>query len=446
MPNIDLKFYFAVFVRRLPYFLVIATLVLAVAITLAAILPPSYRSEASMLVEPQQIPGELAATTVAVDPYEQAQIIEQRIMTRDNLLDLADRIGLYADQPELPATAIIGDMRTRIEFIGFEPDVTVERGVPGATIIGVAFEAPTAAFAVDGANELVNLVLQENVRIRTDRAGDTSTFFQAEVDRLAGEVERQAARIAEMKTANVDALPDSLTARRAQQQVEQERLLALEREEAALRNQRATVVWVFERTGRSAAVALSPEEEELEALREPAAPAAGDLRAVEPADPAARDPDRGARRAWSTSSARRARCRRTPTATSAPTPSDLDVELAPIDARLDYIAQEKALIEQTLTDLDATIQATPNNEMVLGGLERELANLSGQYDAAVANLGQAAIGERIEVLSKGERFSLIEAADRADRARQPEPAADRRRRRGRRPRRSGSASSCCSRC
>ena len=92
----------------------------------------------------------------------------------------------------------------------------------------------------------------------------------------------------------------------------------------------------------------------------------------------------------------------------APTPSELDVELAPIDARLEFIAQEKALIEQTLAELDATIQATPNNEMVLGGLERELANLSGQYDAAVANLGQATIGERIEVLSKGERFSLIE--------------------------------------
>lgn len=408
MPNIDLKFYMAVFLRRLPYFLVIATLVLAVAITLAAILPPSYRSEASMLVEPQQIPGELAATTVAVDPYEQAQIIEQRIMTRDNLLDLADRIGLYADEPELPATAIVGDMRSRIEFIGFEPDVTVERGVPGATIIGVAFAAPTAAFAVDGANELVNLVLQENVRIRTDRAGDTSTFFQAEVDRLSGEVERQAARIAEMKTANVDALPDSLTARRAQQQVEQERLLALEREESALRNQRATVVWVFERTGRSATVALSPEEEELEALaselrqkRAIYAPSSPPIRLLETRIGALQDlvdEQRSARAA-------------PPDAEGnvVALPSDLDVELAPIDDRLAFIAQEKALIEAALTDLDATIQATPNNEMVLGGLERELANLSGQYDAAVANLGQAAIGERIEVLSKGERFSLIES-------------------------------------
>jgi hypothetical protein len=88
--------------------------------------------------------------------------------------------------------------------------------------------------------------------------------------------------------------------------------------------------------------------------------------------------------------------------------SGLDLELAPIDARLAFIAQDKALIEQTLADLDVSIQATPANEMTQAGLEREIANLNEQYNAAVASLGQAKVGERIEVLSKGERFSLIE--------------------------------------
>ncbi len=396
MPKIDLKFYLAVFLRRLPYFAVIAALVTAVAVTLAAILPPTYRSEASMLVEPEQIPGELAQATVEVDPYEQAQIIEQRIMTRANLLELAERIGLYADQPEMTPLAIAGDMAGRIEFIGFVPDVTREQNVPGATIIGVAFEAPTAEFAVQGANELVDLVLQENVRLRTDRAGGTSTFFQAEVDRLAQEIERQSARIAEMKTANVDALPDSLDARRAQQLVEQERLLALEREEAALRSQRATVVWVFERTGRTTTTALSPEEEELEALRSTLTQQRSVYAATSPqvrmletriAALEALVAEQRERRAVPGADGQAA----------APA-SELEVELAPIDSRLEYIAQDKAVIERTLAELDASIQATPGNEMALANLEREL-----------ANLGQAAMGERIEVLSKGERFSLIES-------------------------------------
>ena len=53
------------------------------------------------------------------------------MMTRANLFDLAQRIGLYADQPDLSVGEIIGDMRNRIEFIGFEPDPTDPAGHAG---------------------------------------------------------------------------------------------------------------------------------------------------------------------------------------------------------------------------------------------------------------------------------------------------------------------------
>ncbi len=406
MPNLDLKFYVAVFIRRLPYFLVIAAFLSAIGITVAYILPPVYKSSASMLVESQQIPGELAQSTVPVNPFEQAQIIEQRIMTRANLLQLAERIGLYANQPEMSAGEIVGDLRKRIQFLGFTPDQT--RREPGATIIGVAFEAPTPAFALKGANELVNLVLEENVRLRTDRAGDTLQFFEAEVARLAGEIERQSHRVSEFKTANVESLPDSLQARRAQQQREQERLLALEREESALRNQRATVVWVFERTGRAGNFAnLSPEEQDLENLKSQLiqqrtiyASSSPQIRMLETRIAALEGlvEEQRAQRAVSG-----------PNGAGGAAPSSaLDLELAPIDARLEYIAQDKAAIEAILAELEASIQVTPGNEMVLAGMERELNNIQQQYNNAVARLGQATVGERIEVMSKGERFSLIE--------------------------------------
>ena len=264
MANLDLKYYWAVFKRRLPYFLVIVTLLAASGITVASILPPVYQSSASLLAEPQQIPG---ADTATINPFEQIQIVEQRIMTRANLYDLAQRIGLYADQPDLSVGEIIGDMRDRIEFIGFEPDPTIRPGTPGAIIVGVTFSAPTPPVAAKGANELVSLILQENVRMRTDRASDTLDFFQGEVERLSAALAEQSKKIADFKTANVTALPDSMDARRAQQEREEQRLLDLQREESALKNQRATVVWVYERTGRAVNQALSPEEEELQNLQ-----------------------------------------------------------------------------------------------------------------------------------------------------------------------------------
>ena len=103
MGNLDLKFYLSIFLRRLPYFVVIAAFLSAVGIAVASILPPIYRSTASILVESQQIPGDLAQSTVPINPIEQIQIIEQRMMTRANLLTLASRFGIYADQPKIAA-------------------------------------------------------------------------------------------------------------------------------------------------------------------------------------------------------------------------------------------------------------------------------------------------------------------------------------------------------
>lgn len=408
MVNLDLKFYWAVFLRRLPYFLVIVAFLTALAVTVAMILPPVYTSGARMLVEPQQIPDKLAQTTVPVNPYEQAQIIEQRLMTRANLLALAERIGLYAGvEPAMTANAMVADIRDRVTFIGFTPDPTRAAELPGATIIGVSFEAPTAEFANKGANELVNLVLEENVRLRQGRASDTLTFFQAEVGRLADELKRQSNKIAEFKTENFEALPDSLEERRNRQILEQERLIALEREESDLRNQRATVVWVFERTGRSTAVGdLSPEEQQLDALRNELVQQRTIYAASSPRIRMLENQVAGL--AGLVEEQRAARAVPGPDGKAAAPASELDLELAPIDARLKFIAEDKATIQATLDELSNSIKATPVNEQILGGLERELTNIQTQYNAAVENTGQATVGERIEVLSKGERFSLIE--------------------------------------
>ena len=408
MGNFDLKFYWAVFLRRLPYFLVIVAFLTAGGITVAMILPPVYTSSASMLVEPQQIPGDLAQTTVPVDPYEQAQIIEQRLMTRANLLALAKRVGMYDDvDPPMSANAMAGDIASHISFIGFVPDATRAPNTPGATIIGVSFTAPTGEYANKGANELVNLVLEENVKLRTGRANDTLEFFQSEADRLSGLLEQQSQKISTFKTKNFQALPDSLAERRNQQILEQQRLIDLEREESDLKNQRATVVWVFQRTGRSAtAGALSPEEQQLEALQNQLvqqqtiyAPGSPKIRILQ---------SQLAGLQKLVDDQREARSVPGPDGKSAMPTSELDVELAPIDARLKFIAEDKATIQKNLDDLEKSIQATPANEQVLAGLERELANTQSQYNAAIANVGQARVGERIEVLAKGERFSLIE--------------------------------------
>jgi polysaccharide biosynthesis transport protein len=407
MGNLDLKFYWAVFLRRLPYFILVSGFIAALGVTVAAILPPVYVSNARILVEPQQIPDDLAQSAVPIDPYEQIQIIQQRVMTRVNLLALAEKTGSFADTPDVTAEDMIQDTATRISFTGSEPEEVGRTGpVPGAMVVGVAFEAPSSRLAARGANEIVDLILQENARIREERTTGTSAFFEVEVEKLSEAIAAKAREVADFKTENVEALPDSLDSRRQQQLIEQARLLALEREETALRNDRATTIWVYERTGRPGTLGTrSLEEEQLETLKNERmqklavyAPTSATIRMLDNQIAALEALVEEQREA-----------RALPDGEGGAGPAtELDLELAPIDRQLEFIAQEKQSIENTLAELQASIAATPRNEMVLNSFESDLENLRQQYEETNTRLAQARVGERIEASSRGQRLTVIE--------------------------------------
>jgi uncharacterized protein involved in exopolysaccharide biosynthesis len=335
---------------------------------------------------------------VPINPIEQIQIIGQRLMTRANLLSLADRFGLYADQPGISANAVIADMRARIELVPTAPGPRT----PGATTIEVAFSSKNPAEAAKVANELVTLILEENVSLRTGRAEDTLGFFRGEVERLAGELDRVAQRIMAFKAENERALPDSLAFRRNQQATLQERLLQLEREATALQDERQRTVEIYERTGRVATgMPGTPEEQDLEALRRELAQARviysesnPNLRLLE------------VRIAGLEAIVAEQRA----TTGRAEGMSEYEAVLAEIDGRLAFNTEEKTRIETELEGLDTSIQATPANELVLGEMQRDYDNLQRQYNAATERLATSAVGERLEVMSKGERFSLVEPA------------------------------------
>lgn len=401
----DLKFYLSLFLRRLPYFLIVVAFCSAIGLTLASVLPPVYLAQARLVVESEQIPDQMAASTVQVEATEQLQIIQQRILTRDRLIEMANRLQIYAATPNtparrLPGDEIVEDLRNRIKIV--TTGGRQARGPVQATIVSVSFEAPTAVLAATVTNEVVTLLLQENVTMRTGVAGQTLEFFTREVARLDQELAQRGGRILEFKQANGDALPDSLDFRRSQQAAEQERLLQLEREEAQLRDRRARLVALFEATGRVdvAPGAMTPEQRQLQGLRDQLS---GLLAVLTPQNPRVKMLE-----------AQIAALERTVTAqsgaTGGPQLSAYDIQLSDIDGQLDYIASQKVQIGRNMETLRKSIEATPGNAITLDTLERDYANIRIQYDQAVANRARAETGDTIEALAKGQRISVIEQA------------------------------------
>jgi polysaccharide biosynthesis transport protein len=392
----DARFYLALLIRRLPYVLLVIALTTLAGIVLAYKLPPVYRAESRLLVESPQIPDELAASTVRSTATEILLSIQQRILTTQNLLDLADRFAIFAETPSLPIDARVEIMRGLI-VMDMPP---MERNTG---IVTVSFEAASPDISAQVTNELVEQIIQQSIELRTGASGGTLDFFQQEVQRLTEEMALQNGKILEFEQANRNALPESIEYRRTRQSAQQERLLQVERELAGLRDRRERLSDLYERTGRVTAGAgeLTPEQTRLEELRQQLAsaqvlyaPENPRVKALQVQVAAMEEAVRQQLGGGSGDGAVTA----------------FDLQMTDIDGQINFLNEQKIALEKELQELSESIDATPANAIVLGELRSDFENLRVQYDQAVQSLANARMGDRIEVTARGQKISVVDPA------------------------------------
>src|SRR6476661_723331 len=91
---ISLTHLFDILKRRALWFAIPFLSILAIGSLVTIAWPAKYLSEGKILISSQEIPRDLVRPTVAALSNERIQYIQQRIMTRDNLLALAKKFNL----------------------------------------------------------------------------------------------------------------------------------------------------------------------------------------------------------------------------------------------------------------------------------------------------------------------------------------------------------------
>jgi uncharacterized protein involved in exopolysaccharide biosynthesis len=208
--GLDPSYYYGILKKRIFYILVPFVLVLVAGSAAAMLWPPTYLSEGKILVESQQIPADLVKPTVTTASKERIQVIEQRVMTRDNLLAILDKYQMFADQRDsLSRTELLDLMRQNTKIKPLELDQATGR-TDGLTTIAltVGFTDRRPDVATKVANELITLFLNEDARNRTNRAMETTKFLAREVQRLEGDLAAIDAKIADFKRKYVALGPD----------------------------------------------------------------------------------------------------------------------------------------------------------------------------------------------------------------------------------------------
>ncbi|CAI8955078.1 GumC family protein [Methylocaldum szegediense] len=204
--------YIAAFKRRKHQFAAILGGILFLSLLLAVLLPPTYRSSATILIEEQEIPSDLVRSTITTYATQRLQMIGQRVMTRANLNKIIEKFDLYADERQrLTEEEIIERMRADIALETISADIIDPRtGRPSTVTIAftLSYDSRDPELAQRVANEITSLYLEENLKTRAQRTAETSDFLEEEARRMGEHVSALERKLAEFKEQNLNSLPE----------------------------------------------------------------------------------------------------------------------------------------------------------------------------------------------------------------------------------------------
>lgn len=179
--------------------------------------PDTYLSTATILIEEPEVPSDLIKSTVSSFAAERLQLIQQRVMTSDHLLDIINQFDLYAGmRQEQPMSLVLGALRSKVllevvsaNLSGQQPSKYQKQ--PQASIaFNLSFEDRDPIIAQKVAQRLTELYLAENDRTRRQRAEGTTQFLSEQAQKLELEVEEYEKRLTELKSKYSGSLPEQL--------------------------------------------------------------------------------------------------------------------------------------------------------------------------------------------------------------------------------------------
>jgi polysaccharide chain length determinant protein (PEP-CTERM system associated) len=177
---------------------------------LASVLPKIYRSSTLIVVTPQRVPTSFIASTVTIDLNERMQSIVQEILSRTKLEQIIQEFDLYpfkvTRRTWLGAAGTEGSIEVRVERLRRMINVQPRRN----NVFELSFESENPEKARQVTSRLASLFIEQNLQVREQQAEGTTSFINAEAERLRKELEEQETVVNQYKAAHRYELPDQL--------------------------------------------------------------------------------------------------------------------------------------------------------------------------------------------------------------------------------------------
>lgn len=207
----ELRDYLAVLKRRRKQLIATAGVVFVASVLVAVLLPPVYRSTATIMIERQEIPPDLVQTTVTGYVQERIQNISRRILTNETLVAIAEEIGMYRPGDDKGSAAVARQIYDGIAIETQNVEAVADGRQATATVaFTISFEADDPQQAKAGADAVTRRFLQEEKRARLSQAETVTGFLTQQSESLAEQISELENKLAAFKKDNVSTLPEMI--------------------------------------------------------------------------------------------------------------------------------------------------------------------------------------------------------------------------------------------
>lgn len=223
--------------RRAPVMLFVICMGCIISLWVALNQTHIYSSAEVIQIARPRISDELAASTVAGSWARRLQLIEQRLMARDNLLETIDAFGLYADRPALRPSEKVNLLREAIHIRGATAarEGFSDDGMISVLTISAHMETPEQAQMI--AHEFARRTIKLSVSSRITQARETLDFFLLQEDKLTARVAILESRVTAFRNTNDISVAGGVEIRRSEIAAINSAILDIDRQQITLQRE-----------------------------------------------------------------------------------------------------------------------------------------------------------------------------------------------------------------
>jgi protein tyrosine kinase modulator len=194
--------------QRRYYVIAVFAAFLVVSVAAAFSLPTLYRSTASLLIESQELPKDVAEAPGTGMIEQRIAKIRERVLSRGDLIALIEQYGLYtSERRSEPLSEIIEKMRKATTVGALQGDIGQQNSNQSNVIaLNMSFDYPDPVKSQEVLQSFVSSFLKMDSDVVEDQASLTVRFLSDQAQKLQGQIQSIEAEITALKEENGSAL------------------------------------------------------------------------------------------------------------------------------------------------------------------------------------------------------------------------------------------------